>query len=168
LSSADSIRGFGGALKELSQRGLSRVHVAAVCYRINDSSVEFLLVRTRGGRWTFPKGGVDCDRTYAHAAAREAYEEAGVIGIIAHDPFTRYRHAKYGPLGTINDHEVIAYLCEVVHLSVPLEPYRTPTWFSAEDAKRFLRENRHPKYATEAGRVIDVATHTLRSCHSSN
>ena len=57
-----------------------RIHVAAVCYRLKDDEPEFLLVRTRSGRWTFPKGGVDGDATNAEAAAREAYEEAGVKG----------------------------------------------------------------------------------------
>ena len=31
-----------------------RIHVAAVCYRVKGDEPEFLLVRTRGGRWTFP------------------------------------------------------------------------------------------------------------------
>ncbi len=57
--------------------------VAAVCYRVNrESEIEFLLVRTASGRWTFPKGGVDDDPTAAAAAAREAFEEAGVRGRI--------------------------------------------------------------------------------------
>src|SRR5207244_2308926 len=39
--------------------------VAAVCYRIRGSGIEFLLVQTRGGRWTFPKGGVEPGLTHA-------------------------------------------------------------------------------------------------------
>src|SRR2546427_12586408 len=54
--------------------------VAAVCYRIRGSGIEFLLVQTRGGRWTFPKGGVEPGLTHAQAAALEAYEEAGAHG----------------------------------------------------------------------------------------
>src|ERR1017187_7231771 len=71
-----------------------RIHVAAVCYRLKGDEPEFLLVRTRGGRWTFPKGGVDSDATHAEAAAREAYEEAGVKGRIEHEPFHSYIHSK--------------------------------------------------------------------------
>jgi 8-oxo-dGTP pyrophosphatase MutT (NUDIX family) len=64
--------------------------VAAVCYRVNrEREVEFLLVRTARGRWTFPKGGVDGDATAAAAAAREAFEEAGVRGRIEQSSFTR-------------------------------------------------------------------------------
>src|ERR1035441_4082761 len=71
-----------------------RIHVAAVCYRLKDDEPEFLLVRTRSGRWTFPKGGVDGDATNAEAAAREAYEEAGVKGRIEFHPFHWYFHSK--------------------------------------------------------------------------
>ena len=36
-----------------------RQEVAAVCYRMRKRGIEFLLVQTRGGRWIFPKGGVN-------------------------------------------------------------------------------------------------------------
>ena len=36
-----------------------RQQVAAVCYRVGKSGIEFLLVQTRSGRWIFPKGGVE-------------------------------------------------------------------------------------------------------------
>ena len=53
--------------------------VAAVCYRVADGGIEFLLVQTRGGRWTFPKGGVEPGLTRAQTAALEAFEEADGI-----------------------------------------------------------------------------------------
>src|SRR5450631_3708050 len=46
--------------------------VAAVCYRMSDGSVEFLLVRTRKGRWIFPKGSAEPGLSHAQAAALEA------------------------------------------------------------------------------------------------
>jgi len=70
-----------------SSANLQRVHVAAVCYRVRGGEPEFLLVRTRNGHWTFPKGRVDQDATNADAAAREAYEEAGVRGSVDSVPF---------------------------------------------------------------------------------
>ena len=51
-------------------RKLRECHqVAAVCYRVRNDSVEFLLVRTRGGRWIFPKGNAEPGLTHAQAAA---------------------------------------------------------------------------------------------------
>ena len=70
-----------------------RQQVAAVCYRTGTRGIEFLLVRTRGGRWIFPKGGVEAGLTQAQSAALEAFEEAGVHGRIEEMPFARYRPA---------------------------------------------------------------------------
>jgi len=50
-----------------------------------------------------------------------------------------------------------AHLCEVLRLDRPQEISRTPTWFSADKAKRRLGEERAPAYAAELGRVVDRA-----------
>lgn len=138
--------------------------VAAICYRLDASGeVEFLLVRTAGGRWTFPKGGVDGDATRAAAAAREAFEEAGVRGRIEPSSFIRYLHVKRNafPRDRARVVAVDAYLCRVLELVAPLEFDRHPTWFSAAKAKRRLREARPPKYAAELERVVDHAVERI-------
>lgn len=140
-----------------------RTHVAAVCYRLKNGEPEFLLVRTRSGRWTFPKGGVDRDATHAEAAAREAYEEAGVRGRIEHEPFHWYFHSKRQRFKT--DRGMIAvqaHLCEVHRLEPPLEGHRKPTWFTAEKARRRLSENRSPELAREVLEVVDRALQRIR------
>ena len=63
---------------QLSRPRGTRSLVAAVCFRILSTEIEFLLVRTRRGRWTFPKGGTEPGLTHAQSAALEALEEAGV------------------------------------------------------------------------------------------
>lgn len=88
-----SSRQIGKAAAELA-RPVVRQQVAAVCYRAGTRGIEFLLVRTRGGRWIFPKGGVEPGLTQAQSAALEAFEEAGVHGRIEEMPFARYRLAK--------------------------------------------------------------------------
>src|SRR5437016_9530254 len=98
--------------------------VAAVCYRIRGSGIEFLLVQTRGGRWTFPKGGTEPGLTHAQAAALEAFEEAGVHGRMEEISFTRYIHRKRGlrNSGTGSGEKelrVNAHLCEVTRLDPP-------------------------------------------------
>lgn len=141
-----------------------RIHVAAVCYRLKGSEPEFLLVRTRSGRWTFPKGGVDGDATNAEAAAREAYEEAGVKGEIENDPFHWYFHSKGDRIrsrGAVVP--VHAHLCEVDRLVSPQEDHRDPTWFNADKARRRLRENRAPEFASEVIQVIDRAVSRIRA-----
>lgn len=54
---------------------------AALCYRVVAGAVQALLITTRGsGRWIVPKGWPMPGRSAAETAAREAWEEAGVIG----------------------------------------------------------------------------------------
>lgn len=139
-----------------------RAVVAAVCYRLQtNGEVEFLLVRTRAGRWTFPKGGVDGDPTDSAAASREAYEEAGVRGWVEPLAFTWYLHSKKRDTHTVN-----AHLCEVLCVETPREPYRAPQWFSAEMAKQRLREQRLSPFAEELERVVDHAVLRIADIHS--
>src|ERR1700722_20946792 len=109
--------------------------VAAVCYRVRNGAIEFLLVQTRGGRWTFPKGSAEPGLTHAQAAALEAFEEAGVHGRIEEIMFARYRHVPgegENRAARYDDKRVAvnAYLCEVLRLSPPQEFKRDRTWFS--------------------------------------
>jgi 8-oxo-dGTP pyrophosphatase MutT (NUDIX family) len=185
-----------------------RQQVAAVCYRASAHGIEFLLVRTRGGRWIFPKGGVEPGLTQAQSAALEAFEEAGVHGRIEEMAFARYRVDKsadkksgrdkrggngQGVVGrqslvdqkafrevarddgrenkrstetaraaAENGETVTAHLCEVSHLEAPQEAYRTPTWFSADKAKRRLMANRDDEFGAELANVVDRAVSRIR------
>jgi len=132
--------------------------VAAVCYRVRNDSVEFLLVRTRGGRWIFPKGNAEPGLTHAQAAALEAFEEAGVHGRMEEACFSRYSRGNE-PSQRASEKTVIvnAHLCEVSRLESPQESGRTPTWFSAEKTKRLLREDRPPEYGSDLARIISRA-----------
>lgn len=97
-----------------------REQVAAVCYRIRKLKIEFLLVRTRKGRWTFPKGGVVGGLTRAQSAALEAFEEGGVHGRIEQASFARYVLRKRRSLRPAAV-AIEAYLCEVSRLGAPQE-----------------------------------------------
>jgi 8-oxo-dGTP pyrophosphatase MutT (NUDIX family) len=133
--------------------------VAAICYRLGKRGLEFLLVRTRGRRWTFPKGSIESGLTNAQAAALEAFEEAGVHGRIEEAAFARYVRVKPGRDQSSSEIEVIinAHLCEVCRLGQPEEKDREPTWFSAEKAKRRLREERADDYGEDLARIVDRA-----------
>lgn len=135
-----------------------RDQVAAVCYRIRNRKIEFLLVQTRGGRWTFPKGGAEAGLTPAQAAALEAFEEAGVHGRIEEACFARYVRQKRNSRGAAaRDVMVSAHLCEVLWLGPPEESGRNPSWFPSEKAKRRLREDRNGPDSEEFARVVDRA-----------
>jgi len=68
----------------------------ALPYRVTLPGVtEVLLVTSRGtGRWIVPKGWPIPGLSDAESAAREAYEEAGVLGAIDEAPFGTFAHWK--------------------------------------------------------------------------
>ncbi len=133
-----------------------RNFVAAVCYREGEQGLEFLLVRTRSGRWTFPKGGVERGESRSMAAAREAQEEAGVLGHIERKAFAAFQYEKsgvrWGRLVIVE-----AFLCRVIGTVVPQEDFREPTWFSESQAKAQLAQDRSPRLALELHSVVDLA-----------
>jgi len=138
-----------------------REQVAAVCYQPHAGAIEFLLVQTRSGRWTFPKGGVEPGLTRAQSAALEAFEEAGVHGRMEELPFTQYRAGKADA-----DRLIHAHLCEVLRLGRPQEANRHPTWFSPHKAKRRLRQDRTPEKASELCGVVDRAVSRIQRLHA--
>jgi 8-oxo-dGTP pyrophosphatase MutT (NUDIX family) len=74
----------------------TRVQYGALPYRLDDDgSVEVLLVTSRETkRWIIPKGWPIKGLKPSKAAAREAYEEAGVRGRIAGRAFGHYVYEK--------------------------------------------------------------------------
>ena len=158
---------FFAGLKRFTSRTELPVQVAAVCYRWNGSSVEFLLVKTTSGKWTFPKGRVNPSFSAAENAAREAWEEAGVRGRIAESHLDSYLDTKRGQGGSPDAREfrVITYLLEVFSTVSPEEDGRYPTWYSAHEAKRRLAEGRAPAYARPITRIVDSALDYLIRSH---
>jgi 8-oxo-dGTP pyrophosphatase MutT (NUDIX family) len=149
----------------LSRHSILDEVAAAVCYRRAMNTVQFLLVRTKGGKyWTFPKGHIkkkERDRPW-DAARREASEEAGARGTVRQLPFAYYRYPARGEKAPGSHYRVAAYLLEV---SGPLgvhEDGRDPTWCAAAQAKLRLAEGAREKiYVTEQQLVIDAALGAL-------
>ena len=144
--------------------------VAAICYRRKHSKIQFLLVSTRGGKWTFPKGSLEDGVNESHMAAREAYEEAGAIGFIEPRHFHTYLHSKgvFWKKGGVQEFLVRAYLLEVRVQHPPLEALREPTWVDAAEAKRLLAHNRERKYADELTVLVDRALARIADTRNGN
>ncbi len=138
--------------------------VAAVCYRQRGTLIEFLLVNTDSGRWTFPKGTVEGHLGPRDSAALEAMEEAGAMGRISEEHFCVYLHAKRScRRGGAKELEVAAFLFRVHELVAPQERHRNPTWFSVREAKLRLAHRRPARYQRELTRVVDHAMDVLCS-----
>jgi 8-oxo-dGTP pyrophosphatase MutT (NUDIX family) len=73
----------------------SRNQVAALPFRVHQGAPEVMLITSREtGRWVVPKGWPQKGRAPHAVAAREAYEEAGLVGNIGKHRIGTYRYAK--------------------------------------------------------------------------
>src|SRR4051812_12108669 len=86
----------------------------ALPYRIDETGeIRVLLVTaSRSRRWTIPKGVAEPHLTLAENAAKEAFEEAGVVGEIAPHASGMFRAVKRRPEGD-SLIEVWVYLLKV-------------------------------------------------------
>ena len=161
MASGKNDRSTSPAFINLAELRLLRgsEQVAAVCFRVRKGEVEFLLVQTGGGRWTFPKGNAEPGLTQAQSAALEAFEEAGVHGRIEEASFAQYVRRKGSRAAGSGSVDVVtnAYLCEVSWLDEPQELDRDPTWFDVTKSRRRLRLHRSEEDGAEHCRIIDLA-----------
>ncbi len=101
-----------------------------------------MLVTSRGaGRWIIPKGWPMKRKPPHLAAAREALEEAGVVGEIGKKPIGSFSHRK-GKQGNIVVCEVHVFALEVTRQrkSWREKGEREVQWFSPDEAARTVRE----------------------------
>jgi 8-oxo-dGTP pyrophosphatase MutT (NUDIX family) len=129
--------------------GRGRRQCAALPIRFTgEGKLQVLLLTSRDtGRWVIPKGWPMRRYSAAEAAAREAYEEAGVEGWIAGEtPIGRYTYEKQLPAGGRRKVVVDVFLLRVVRqlASWPEKSERKTAWFDPEDAADKVAE---PKLA---------------------
>ena len=154
---------FFAGLARLAMGTELPVQVAAVCYRLSGSSVEFLLVNTSSGKWTFPKGRLCPALSPSESAAREAWEEAGVHGRIEETHFAHYLDTKraLGHDSLTREVRIAAFLMEVHRTEDPQESGRNPSWFSPQQARKRLAAGRLSPYSRQIAKMIDAAVDQL-------
>lgn len=115
----------------------------ALPYQIDESGeVRVLLVTaSRTRRWTIPKGAAEPHLTLAENAAKEAFEEAGVLGEIAPHASGMFRAIKRRPEGEAVI-EVWVYLLKVTEVlkDWPEKDRRDVRWVSCSTAAELLGE----------------------------
>lgn len=135
---------FPPTMKKTKRKsGEQRSQIAAMpIRRMADGTVEILLVTSRTTRrWIVPKGWQMKGLKDHDAAAREALEEAGVVGRIASKPAARYRYWK-----RMRDHfrlcEVKLYILEVEQQLPEFreQAQRALHWFKLADAADLVDE----------------------------
>jgi 8-oxo-dGTP pyrophosphatase MutT (NUDIX family) len=86
----------------------------AIPFRHQQIGLQVLLITSRGtGRWVIPKGGIEPGQTAMQAAELEAYEEAGVRGVIHPTPLGFYTYGKRVRSGAVKPTSVEVFALEV-------------------------------------------------------
>lgn len=103
-----------------------------------------LLVTTRGKRdWVIPKGWPIRKLTAGATAAREAYEEAGLLGaVVGEEPIGYYRYEKRGNSRKAAIHEVSVFLFAVKRQlrKWPEKAERETRWFAPTEASTLVAQ----------------------------
>ena len=130
--------------------------------------IEVLLVTSRDtGRWVIPKGWPMPGRSAPEAAAREAWEEAGVLGEISEASLGHYSYAKRRLPKRPLPCAVTVFPLRVEGLAnrFPERKERQRKWFAARKAARkvdepelraiFLQVDQHPALLVEEAGTLD-------------
>jgi 8-oxo-dGTP pyrophosphatase MutT (NUDIX family) len=131
-------------LSNLRKSAARRIQYAALPFRRSpDSGVEVMFVTSRDtGRWVIPKGW-PIGRKAPHAsAAREALEEAGVVGRVGRDSIGTYTYEKRLGNGAVVICDVQVFALEVKRQRKdwPEREEREFRWFSPAEAASSVRE----------------------------
>ncbi|MEI7931983.1 MAG: NUDIX hydrolase [Alphaproteobacteria bacterium] len=118
------------------------VQYGALLYR-ERKGVEVLLVTSReSGRWVIPKGWPMKHKSAAEAAAREAFEEAGVTCRVKDDALGAFHYLKRLKSGDAVECEVVVFPMSVgkEHSRWPEKHERKRRWFAIADAAEAVDE----------------------------
>jgi 8-oxo-dGTP pyrophosphatase MutT (NUDIX family) len=120
-----------------------RLQVGALCWRRTPKGIRILLITSRDtGRWVIPKGWPMRHRTEAEAAAREAWEEAGLRGEVLDRSIGVYTYRKVLAPGRAIPCAVRVYPLEVREMlkQYPETGQRRAKWFAPDKAARRVLE----------------------------
>ena len=136
---------MSGKKAKLRSTGRLRRQYAALPVRLTaDGQPQILLVTSRGSqRWIIPKGWPMRKRSPSQAAAREAYEEAGLEGEIETErPIGSYRYAKRLGNGNTTQVEVSIFILRVTRQleAWPEQAERQTCWFDPVAAAEKVEE----------------------------
>ena len=117
--------------------------VAALCWRRRKGELQVLLITSRDtGRWVIPKGWPIAGLSTAAAAAREAWEEAGVEGKVQDTPLGAFGYDKVARLSVTVRCTVAVHALRVQTLKdrFPEAGQRRRVWFKSSEAADLVAE----------------------------
>ncbi len=111
--------------------------VAALPFALRDVEFEVMMITSRrDGRWILPKGWPESGEAYCDGAAREAGEEAGVVGSVHPSPIGDFTYKKVMRQGYTVPSQVFVFALWVRETldSWPEKTARKRRWVSLEKA----------------------------------
>lgn len=133
---------FRERLGRILGRKPASLQVAALCFEPTNGNV--LLITSRGtGRWITPKGWPMEGRSLGEAAQQEAWEEAGVQGVLHDDPIGAYHYDKQQDRGFAVPVDVRVFRIDVTGLAkdFPERDQRERRWFAPAEAATLVAES---------------------------
>jgi 8-oxo-dGTP pyrophosphatase MutT (NUDIX family) len=130
---------------------------AALPYRAADGGLEILLVTSRDThRWVIPKGWPLKGEKPRLSAAREALEEAGVVGKIGKAAIGDYAYVKRLKNGAPLACEVEVFALKVIRQRKrwPEQGQRTAHWFALAEAAAVVHEPELQKLIKRFGKLV--------------
>lgn len=123
----------------MSTRTIVLVEQSAVIpYRIQNGQIEVMVITSSTGkRWVIPKGLIEPDMTPQDSAAKEAWEEAGLLGKVFPDLLGTYEYHKSGYTCQV---EVFLLQVQTVLEKWPESSCRKRQWVSIPKAIKRVNE----------------------------
>lgn len=115
---------------------------AVIAYRRRWWRVQMVLITSLGTRrWVLPKGNIEPDLTAGESAMREAFEEAGLEGVIAGDSIGTYQYTKVDNNGG-GDRRVAVFPMEITRVlhDWPEQHMRRRKWIAIRHAAEAVDE----------------------------
>lgn len=96
-----------------------------------------LITSRTGKRWVIPKGCLEPGKTSGEIALQEAWEEAGLVGVLQSDPIGTYLYEKDD-----RNHHVLVYLMNVTQVAEvwPEGNWRVRSWLTFTQALHQIEE----------------------------
>lgn len=134
-----------------------RMQYASLPYRIRrDGEVQVRLITSRETRrWVIPKGWPMKNLSPPKAAARETFEEAGLMGTVAREPIGIYTYEKrLGTRSVLCDVLVFPLKVKRILHKFPERSQRLGFWFSVESAAAAVQEEELKALILDFGDLI--------------
>lgn len=133
-----------GPARRVDKRAANtQAQYAALCYRKTGRKCKVLLITSRtSGRWILPKGWPMIGKTPADTAAREAWEEAGVVGTVNDQCIGLFGYTKFEGTNKAFACVALVYPLRVKHLEddFPEQGQRRRRWLSPKKASKRVAE----------------------------